>query len=146
MVGESKNYVVQVKKSNRASTSSRRTVECQSQKPWLRSQSQKSEPTPPLSEDPHASTHLPSTVADRPSSPTIANPDTNTTDKERLQNCPDDITKSDWASLVEYFGSEPFKRDSKKKVDPDLTEYWKATYQRRTDNTWCSDKAQNAMV
>lgn len=31
------------------------------------------------------------------------------TDEERLQNCPDDITESDWASLVEYFGSEPFK-------------------------------------
>nr|CAD1837451.1 unnamed protein product [Ananas comosus var. bracteatus] len=32
------------------------------------------------------------------------------TDEQRLQNCPDDITESDWASLVEYFGSEPFKR------------------------------------
>nr|CAD1817766.1 unnamed protein product [Ananas comosus var. bracteatus] len=79
MVGESKNSIIQVKKSNRASTSSRRTVECRSKKPWLRSQSQNSEPTPPLSEDPHASTHLPSTITDRPSSPTIANPDTNTT-------------------------------------------------------------------
>uniref|UniRef100_A0A6V7QUK1 Uncharacterized protein n=1 Tax=Ananas comosus var. bracteatus TaxID=296719 RepID=A0A6V7QUK1_ANACO len=37
----------------------------------------------PLSEDPHASTHLPSTVADRPSSPTIANPDTNTTEDKK---------------------------------------------------------------
>nr|CAD1817136.1 unnamed protein product [Ananas comosus var. bracteatus] len=79
MVGESKKSIVQVNKSNRASTSSRRTVECRSEKPWLRSQSQKPEPTPPISEDPHASTHLPSTITDPPSSPTIANPDTNTT-------------------------------------------------------------------
>ncbi|OAY64348.1 hypothetical protein ACMD2_18940 [Ananas comosus] len=87
------------------------------------------------------------------------------TDEERLQNCLDAITESDWASLVEYFGSEPFKRmseqnkanrakqstssicrDSKTKLYPDLTEYYKAIHQRRTDNTWCSDKAQNAMV
>nr|CAD1831692.1 unnamed protein product [Ananas comosus var. bracteatus] len=79
MVGESKKSIVQVQKSNRASTSSRRTMECRSEKPWLRSQSQKSEPTPPLSEDPNASTQIPSTILDRPSSPTIANPDTNTT-------------------------------------------------------------------
>ncbi|OAY80181.1 hypothetical protein ACMD2_15966 [Ananas comosus] len=32
------------------------------------------------------------------------------TDEERLQNCPDDIIESDWASLVEYFGSVPFKK------------------------------------
>nr|CAD1825639.1 unnamed protein product [Ananas comosus var. bracteatus] len=79
MVGESKKSIVQVQKSNRASTSSRRTMECRSEKPWLRSQSQKSEPTPPLSEDPNASTQIPSTILDRPSSPTITNPDTNTT-------------------------------------------------------------------
>ncbi|XP_020080587.1 uncharacterized protein LOC109704232 [Ananas comosus] len=79
MVGESKKSIVQVKKSNRASTSSQRTMECRSEKPWLRSQSKKSEPTPPLSEDPDASTHIPSTITNRSSSPTIANPDTNTT-------------------------------------------------------------------
>ncbi|OAY78473.1 hypothetical protein ACMD2_26257 [Ananas comosus] len=291
MVGESKKSIVQVQKSNRASTSSRRTMECRSEKPWLRSQSQKSEPTPPLSEDPNASTQIPSTILDRPSSPTITNPDTNTTakkkgrgpttnpsakkrkegkkgkveiskrlgrvvgglqltkfitemgvvlrqyapldvnkwaevpmhykdkmwadlmekydglagfrdevmynfnhmyrdwrhrkhlyynqfltDEDRLKNCPDDISESDWACLVEYFGSESFKkmsvrnkanrakqsassicgrksfasvlydmRDPITEVDPDLTEYWKATHQRRTDNTWCSDTAKNAM-
>ncbi|OAY81177.1 hypothetical protein ACMD2_23538 [Ananas comosus] len=255
MVGESKKSIVQVNKSNRVSTSSRRTLECRSEKPWLRSQSQNSEPTPPLSEDPHASTHLPSTIIDRSSSPTTANLDTNATgksmqeidrdnsrvaaaasqlqvclgravgglqlaefitemgvvlrqyaplnvnkwaevpmhykdkmwddlmekydglaDEERLQNCPNDISESDWASLVEYFGSEQFKRmsarnkenrakqstssicgrksfatvlydmrDPETEVDPDLTEYWKATHQRRTDNSWCSEKAQNAM-
>ncbi|XP_020081034.1 drebrin-like protein B [Ananas comosus] len=98
------------------------------------------------------------------------------TDEDRLKNCPDDITELDWACLVEYFGSESFKRMSARnkanrakqsassicgrksfasvlydmrdpitEVDPDLTEYWKATHQRRTDNTWCSDTAKNAM-
>nr|CAD1817783.1 unnamed protein product [Ananas comosus var. bracteatus] len=224
MVGESKKSIVQVNKSNRASISSRRTMECRSEKPWLRSQSQISEPTPPLSEDPHASTHLPSTITDRPSSPTIANLDTNTTAKKKgrgpttnpnakkrkeenkgkvefskrlgravgglqlaefitemgvvlRQYAPLNVNK--WAEVPMHYkdkmwddlmrmsarnkenrakqstssicGQKSFAtvlydmRDPETEVDPDLTEYWKATHQRRTDNSWCSEKAQNAM-
>ncbi|XP_020114224.1 uncharacterized protein LOC109728265 isoform X2 [Ananas comosus] len=218
MVGESKKSIVQVNKSNRVSTSSRRTLECRSEKPWLRSQSQNSEPTPPLSEDPHASTHLPSTIIDRSSSPTTANLDTNATGKSmqeidrdnsrvaaaasQLQVClgravgglqlaefitemgvvlrqyaPLNVNK--WAEVPMHYkdkmwddlmrmsarnkenrakqstssicGRKSFAtvlydmRDPETEVDPDLTEYWKATHQRRTDNSWCSEKAQNAM-
>nr|CAD1817938.1 unnamed protein product [Ananas comosus var. bracteatus] len=193
MVGESKKSIVQVNKSNRASTSSRRTMECRSEKPWLRSQSQNSEPTPPLSEDPHASTHLPSTITDRPSSPNTANPDTNTTAKKKgrgpttnpnakkrkeenkgkvefskrlgravgglqlaefitemgvvlRQYAPLNVNK--WAEVPMHYKDkmwDDLMRDPETEVDPDLTEYWKATHQRRTDNSWCSENAQNAM-
>nr|CAD1825941.1 unnamed protein product [Ananas comosus var. bracteatus] len=77
--GQSKNYEAQVINCNRASTATRKDVGFQPQKPFLRSQSKKSEPIPPSSEDPHVSQCPPSARIDQPASPNAANPDVNST-------------------------------------------------------------------
>nr|CAD1834955.1 unnamed protein product [Ananas comosus var. bracteatus] len=87
--GQSKNYEAQVINRNRASKAARKDVGFQPQKPFLRSQSKKSEPIPPSSEDPHVSQCPPTARIDQPASPNAANPDVNSTGKVgRLEGLP----------------------------------------------------------